>query len=122
MRDHDDSETVDSVSTNETNFKRLERRIEEVALGQNEPTLKIGEMVSPFTARVLKHPLSDRFMMPNIPTYNGKTNPGDHLDTFSSWMLLQGACPKVMFRAFSVTLAGSAKRRYRKLKPSSVGS
>ena len=33
-------EIGDSASTNETDFKRLKRRIEEVALGQKDPTLK----------------------------------------------------------------------------------
>ena len=123
MKDHGgSSETSDSASTNETNFKRLEHRIEEVALGQKEPALKIGETVSPFTARVLAQPLLEHFRMPTIPTYDGKTDLRDHLDTFSSWMHLQGAGPEVMFRAFSITLAGLAKRWYRKLKPYSVGS
>ena len=90
------SETSDSASTNETNFKRMERRIEEVALGQKEPTLKIGETVSPFTVRVLVRPLPERYRMPTIPAYDGKTDPGDHLDTFSSWMHLQGAGQEVM--------------------------
>ena len=65
-------------------FKRLERRIEEVALGQQESIPKVGEAVSPFTARVLEHLLPDRFRMPSIPVYDGKTDPGDHLDTLSS--------------------------------------
>jgi len=116
------SETEDSASTNKTNLRRLERRIEEVALGQRESVPKVGEAISPFTARVLEHPLPDRFRMPSIPVYDGKTDPGDHIDTFSSWMLLQGAGPEVMCRAFSITLTGSAKRWYRKLKPNSIGS
>ena len=60
--------------------------------------------------------------MPTIPIYDGKTDPGDHLDTFSSWMHLQGAGPEVMCRAFSITLAGSDKIWYKKLNPNSVGS
>ena len=60
--------------------------------------------------------------MPTIPAYDGKTDPGDHLDTFSSWMHLQGAGQEVMCRAFSISLAGSAKMWYRKLRQNSVGS
>lgn len=93
-----------------------------MALVQKEPTPKIGETVSLFTARVLEHSLSEHFRMPSIPAYDGKTDPRDHIDTFSSWMLLQGSGPEVMCQAFSITLAGSAKRWYRKLTPNSVGS
>ena len=85
--------TGDNASTNETKFKRLERRIEEVTLGQKDPTPKIEDTTSLFMARVLEHLMPDRFRMPSILTYDGKMDPGDHLDTFASWMLLQGAGP-----------------------------
>lgn len=39
-------EIGDSASTNETDFKRLKRRIEEVALGQKDPTLKSESCLS----------------------------------------------------------------------------
>lgn len=56
MKDHrGDSETRDSASTNETNFKILERKIEEVALGLKDPTPKIGGVVSSFIVQVLEH-------------------------------------------------------------------
>lgn len=111
MKDPEENSKIrDSPSTNETNFKRLEHRIEEVALGQNNPTLKIRDTISAFTARVLEHPPADHFRMPSIPTYDGKMNPGDHLNTFTSRMLLQGAGPKIMCNAFSITLAASTKR------------
>lgn len=101
MKDHDEgSESGDSASTDEANFKRLERRIEEVAQDQKEPILKIGEAVSPFTAPMLKHPLPDLFRMPSILMYDGNTDPGDHLYTFSSWMLLHGAGPELMCQTF----------------------
>ena len=61
----ENSESVDSASAKKTLFKRLERQIDEVALGQKDPTPKIGDAVSPFTARVLEYPLPDR--LPSIP-------------------------------------------------------
>lgn len=50
MKDHEEgSQTGDSASTDEAHFKRLEHWIEEVALGQKELTLKIGDALSLFT-------------------------------------------------------------------------
>ena len=93
-----------------------------MALGQKDSIPRVGDTTSPFTARVLEYLLPNRFRMPNIPTYDGKKDPGDPLDTFTSWMLLQGARPEVMCRAFLITLSGSAKRCYRKLRLNAVGS
>ena len=82
------------LGKNAKDFKRLERRIEKVAFGQKDPTPKIRDDVLPFTARVLVYPLPEWFRMPIIPTYDGKTNPSDHLDTFTLWILLQGSGQK----------------------------
>ena len=81
MKDSD--ETGDSSSTNETGFKRLECRIEEVSLGLTDSTPKFGDMASLITARVLELPLPERFRMSNIPVYDEKNDTGDHLDTFN---------------------------------------
>ena len=95
MKDHEEgSEARDIASTDEANFKRLERRIEEVALGQKEPTLKIWDVVSPFTARVLEHLLSGCFRMPSIPVYDGKTDPGFTLILFHHGCFCKEQVPK----------------------------
>lgn len=46
-------EIGDGASTNETDFKRFDCRIEEVALGHKDMTSKVRDTAFPFTARVL---------------------------------------------------------------------
>lgn len=106
---HENSETRDRASTNANDFKQVERRIKEVALARKDSTPRVGDTAFPFTNRVLEHHMPEQFRMLNTSTYDGKTDPGYHLDTFKSWMLLQGAVPKVMCQAFSITLPSSPK-------------
>lgn len=91
-----------------------------IGLKRFDPRVK--DTASPFTAQVLEHPLPECFMMPNIPTYDGKPDHGDHLDIFKSLMLLLGARPEVICLAFSITLSGSTEVWYQKIKPNLGGS
>ena len=38
---------------------------------------------SPFTREIKEEPLPTGFKIPQIPSYEGKTDPRDHLDTFN---------------------------------------
>ncbi|XP_077232650.1 uncharacterized protein LOC143870009 [Tasmannia lanceolata] len=58
--------------------------------------------------------------MPQIPQYDGTTDPVDHLDTFRTTMLLYGASDGFLCRALPTTLTGAARDWYSRLKPSSV--
>ncbi|XP_058185735.1 uncharacterized protein LOC131302961 [Rhododendron vialii] len=77
---------------------------------------------SPFTPEVMRRPLPRKFKMPQLETFNGSTDPLDHLETYKSLMHLQAVPNEVMCRAFPVTLKGSARAWFNKLPPGSIRS
>ncbi|XP_058189394.1 uncharacterized protein LOC131306978 [Rhododendron vialii] len=77
---------------------------------------------SPFTPEVMGCPLPRKFKMPQLETFNGSTDPLDHLETYKSLMHLQAVPDEVMCRAFPVTLKGSARAWFNKLPPGSIRS
>ncbi|XP_058189237.1 uncharacterized protein LOC131306824 [Rhododendron vialii] len=67
-------------------------------------------------------PLPRKFKMSQLETFNGSTDPLDHLETYKSLMHLQAVPDEVMCRAFPVTLKGSARSWFNKLQPGSIRS
>ena len=64
---------------------------------------------SPFTASINGHPLSPKFKMPSLDSYDGMRDPFDHIATFKTTMHLQGVPDEIMCRAFLTTIKGSAR-------------
>ncbi|XP_043710285.1 uncharacterized protein LOC122659212 [Telopea speciosissima] len=60
--------------------------------------------------------------MPTIEQYGGMTDPEDHLESFKSVMLFQGASDAIMCRAFPSTLKGSVRQWFACLRPLLVTS
>ena len=75
-----------------------------------------------FTASVNSFPLSHKFCMPQIDSYDGVKDPLDHLETFKSLMHHQGAGDKIMCRAFPTTLKGAVRIWFSWLMPGSIGT
>ena len=64
---------------------------------------------SPFMASINGHPLSPKFKMPSLDSYDGMRDPFDHIATFKTTMHLQGVPDEIMCRAFLTTIKGSAR-------------
>ena len=64
---------------------------------------------SPFTTEVLNRPLSPKFRLPQLESYNGSKDPLDHIESFKTLMLLQMTPNEVMCRAFPTMLKGAAR-------------
>ena len=62
-----------------------------------------------FIAFVNSFPLSHKFRMPQINSYDRVKDPLDHLETFKTLMHLQGVADEIMCRAFPKTLKGPCK-------------
>lgn len=71
---------------------------------------------SPFTADVMRVLLARKFKMPQIDTFNGFTDPFDHLETYKNLMMPQALSDVIMCRAFS------AHMWFNKIKPNSIRS
>ena len=75
-----------------------------------------------FTTTVNSFPLSHKFRMPQIDSYNEVKDPLDHLETFKTLMHFQGAANETMCRAFPTTLKGPAKVWFSRLTPNSIST
>ena len=77
---------------------------------------------SPFKARVLHFPLSEKFRMPQIKTFNGTKDLVDHLNTYKNKMELHGYQDPVRCRAIAITLKGPALAWFNRLPPLLISS
>ena len=77
---------------------------------------------SPFTTSVNSFPLSQKFRMSQIESYDEVKGPLDHLETFKTLMHLQGVADEIMCRAFPTTLKGPARIWFNLLTPNSISS
>ncbi|XP_077229834.1 uncharacterized protein LOC143862648 [Tasmannia lanceolata] len=101
-------------------IQKIDNRIEELARDHGRPASRIFSSNPPFTDRVLAAAVPLGFKMPQIPQYDGTTDPVDHLQTFRTTMLLHGASDGFLCRALPTTLTGAARDWYSRLKPKSV--
>ena len=60
--------------------------------------------------------------MPTMTTYEGKTDPHDHLNTFNDQMDLLQVSSRARCRCFTVTLTTIAKKWFRQIEPETVAS
>ncbi|XP_058084029.1 uncharacterized protein LOC131231746 [Magnolia sinica] len=77
---------------------------------------------SSFIKEIMQAQLSERFRLPQITTFTGKTDPTEHIESFWTYMELHDASDAVMCRAFSLTLVDVARLRFKQLKPKSISS
>ena len=77
---------------------------------------------SPFTTSVNSFPLSHKFRMPQIDSYDEVKDPLDHLETFKTLMHLQGVADEIMCRAFPTMLKGVARIWFSRLTLGSIST
>lgn len=77
---------------------------------------------SPFTVKVTSFPLLVKFRMSQVEKYDGSRDPLDRLESFKTFMHLQGALDDIMCKAFPTTLKGPARVWFSKLTPNTVST
>ena len=80
----------------------------------------IHRMDSPFTNEVLNRPLTPKFCLPQLESYDDSKDPLDHIESFKMLMLLQMTLDVVMCRAFLTTLKGAARVWFSKIPPGTI--
>ena len=63
-----------------------------------------------FSAEIQHTPLPTDFRMPTMATYKGKTDTQDHLDALNDQMDLLQVTTLALYKCFTVTLSGTAKK------------
>ena len=77
---------------------------------------------SPFTTVVLECPVSSKFRLPQLESFDGLKDPQDHLNTFKTKLGLQQPLDEILCRSFPTTLKGAVREWFTKLPTSSVNN
>ena len=77
---------------------------------------------SPFTTAVLECPVSSKFRLPQLESFDGLKDPQDHLNTFKTTLGLQQPPDEILCRSFPTTLKEVTREWFTKLPTSSVDS
>ena len=77
---------------------------------------------SPFTTAILECPISSKFRLLQLESFDGLKDPQDHLNTFKTTLGLQQPLDEILCRFFPTTLKGVAREWFTKLPTSSVDS
>ena len=75
---------------------------------------------SPFTTKVLEFPLSPKFCLLQLESYDGMKDPLDHITTFKITLSLQQMPDEILCRSFPITLKKAARVWFSKLAQTSI--
>ena len=89
-------------------INELRAQLEKLAARNTEAAQ--STFTSPFSVEIRHAPLLVGFRMPTMATYEGKTDPLDHLDAFNDQMDLLQVTMLARCRCFAVTLSGTARK------------
>ena len=78
---------------------------------------------SPFSYRIQATEMPPRFRLPPLPTYDGATDPIQHINSFNAVMkVARGDTDEVKCQVFPLTLVGAASTWLSRLPPRSIDS
>ena len=77
---------------------------------------------SPFTRKIERAELPQRFHQPTFTMYNGQTNPVEHVSQFNQRMAIHSKDEALICKVFPSSLGPVAMRWFDVLRPNSVGS
>ncbi|KAB1200127.1 hypothetical protein CJ030_MR0G008003 [Morella rubra] len=80
------------------------------------------QVESPFTSNILEVRLPSKFRMLVIDRYTGVTDPLDHLEGYRSQMDLLDTQNAIKCKAFPITVAGSARIWFSRLRRNFISS
>ncbi|XP_068503650.1 uncharacterized protein [Phaseolus vulgaris] len=76
----------------------------------------------PFTSTIVEVPLPDKWKGFNRDRYDGSTDPGEHMDAYTTHMSLYTSDDVVLCRMFPRSLKGAALSLFTKLPPNFIDS
>ena len=89
-------------------INELRKRLDKLATKSSEAAPSTTS--SSFSLEIQQTPLPMGFRMPTMTTYEGKTDPQDHLDTFNDQMDLLQVSSRAQCRCFAITWTKTAKK------------
>lgn len=89
-------------------------------------TQKVWTMIelttSPFMADILTEELLADFHMPDLPRYEGKTDPFHYIQQYLMWMAVKRHSRVILCQEFSLTLGRPAFKWFGNLRPISIAA
>ena len=77
---------------------------------------------SPFVAEILAEVLRFRAKLPHLETYDGSTNPDEHVYYFMNTMQLHNFNDAILYKTFSITLKGVSRTWFNQLPSATITS
>ena len=108
------------VSPINDEINELRVRLKKLAARNTEVSQSTS--TSSFSAEIQQAPLPTGFRMSAMATYEGKTNPQDHLDAFNNQTDLLQVTTIARCKCFAVTLLGTTKKCIHQIEPDIVVS
>ncbi|RWV84260.1 hypothetical protein GW17_00054034 [Ensete ventricosum] len=120
-----ESDTLSSYSTDSlrVQLRQVNQRLDEVqkefikSKKELEGSSKGG---SAFALEIQDKPISTHFCLPSLESYDGSSNPAEHVVTFYAQMVLYDTSNTLICGALPTTLRGLTRMWYSWLKPSSI--
>ncbi|RWW36996.1 hypothetical protein BHE74_00057942 [Ensete ventricosum] len=100
-------------------------QLDEVQREFDKSKEEIGESSkggSPFIPEIQDKPVPTNFQLPVLESYDGSSDPSEHIMAFQAQMALYDTSDSLMCQAFPTTLRGLARLWYNRLRPSSISS
>ena len=111
---------VPTFSPMHDEINELKKRLDKLAAKSSEATPSTTS--SPFSLEIQLALLPTSFPMPTMMTYEGKTDPQDHLNIFNNQMDLLQISSWARCRCFAVMLTATTKKWFRKIKLKTIAS
>ena len=102
-------------------FQEMNQQIEELC--HAPPAYGEGICTNPpFSQKIMQELTPPNFKLSKFESYDGTSDPVDHLEAFRTMMLLHGAPDAILCQAFLSTLTGAARNWYLTLKLGTIFS
>ncbi|RRT58221.1 hypothetical protein B296_00018420 [Ensete ventricosum] len=112
-----DLDVISSDSTNSVReqLRKVNQRLDEVQREYIKSKEEVGESVkgrSPFVPEIQDRLVPPNFRLPSLESYDGSSNPSEHIIVFRAQLALYHTSDTLMYRAFPTTLSGPTRMWY----------
>ncbi|RWW82724.1 hypothetical protein BHE74_00008795 [Ensete ventricosum] len=114
----------DSTDLLRAHVWRVNKRLDEVqkeVMKSKEEAGESSKRGSPFAPEVQDKPIPTNFRLPALESYDGSSDPTEHVVAFRAQMALYDSSDALMCRVFPTTLRGPARMWYNRLTASLLG-
>ncbi|RZS13119.1 hypothetical protein BHM03_00044649 [Ensete ventricosum] len=122
---HQDQDTLSSDSTNsfQVQLRRINERLNEVqkeVTKSKEEAAESSKHKSPFAPEIREKPVPANFRLPVLESYDGSSDPIEHVAAFRAQMALYDSSDALMCQVFLTTLRGLARIWYDHLQLATI--